>query len=95
MKVSFEVDTGAFITAIPMSKLEGLNARKVDKLLLEDCNANPFFSPVYEVRLELAELVLPCVRVVGLNSSYALLGLDILNQLLATLDGPRRIIRLG
>ena len=95
MRMHLEIDTGSFITAIPVSKLESVSARKVDFLPVVDFKGNRSLAPVYEVKLELSDLVLPCVRVIGLNSAYALLGLDILNQLLATLDGPRRITRIG
>ena len=44
--------------------------------------------PMYRLTLEIAGRTLDAMKVVGTPSNYALLGRDVLNRFLTTLDGP-------
>jgi predicted aspartyl protease len=84
------VDTGADCTLIPVRIARSLRLPVVDRVAVQGVGGKPRNAPVYAVRLRVGTLR-TLTRVVALGDE-ALLGRDVLNQLLLQIDGPAQRI---
>jgi predicted aspartyl protease len=84
------VDTGADGTQIPNPTAEGLELEQIDTIWTRDAHNRTRESPVYYAHLEFAGFEFPAVLVVGEDYPIALIGRDVLNELITTLNGPAR-----
>lgn len=85
------LDSGAEITVIAIETAGRLGLRKIDDQSIRGAQGPSVKRDVYAVDIDLLGFVFPAHRVVALpNKSYALIGRDILNRYVATLDGPQQ-----
>ncbi len=88
-------DTGADGTIVPVRYLEEIGARRVFETGLRSQWGEQRTVFLYLVNLQIGELSLPSVYVVGdeLGDEFVL-GRDVLNELRLLLDGPAELTRL-
>ena len=86
--VMAQLDTGADISAIPWAIISALALTYAGDLLVAGYGETATRVPMYRLTLEIAGRILDAMKVVGTPSNYALLGRDVLNRFLTTLDGP-------
>lgn len=89
---SLLVDSGAFMTGVPISVLRHLQARRVGQEQVYDFDGRIVRVPVYEVSIDLAGSTFRPFRVIGLESQTGFIGRDLLNEFLVSLDGPSRVM---
>lgn len=94
VKIVGQLDTGADGTAIPVGLIEKLGLCQVDEIQVggyDDDEDSMKISPVYSAHITIEPLkpfiaeVIPEYK----EKEYALIGRDIINKMLITLDGPR------
>jgi hypothetical protein len=87
------IDSGADGSAIPRSLIDSLHLHQVDEILVgayDDEEKDLVLQPVYSVHLTIPTLKPTLVEVIPKDSQdYAIIGRDIINQWLLTLDGPK------
>jgi hypothetical protein len=93
-EIEFRVDTGADMTVVPRSVLFHLNISTRGEVLIADYDSRTVHCPYHVVSLLLGERLFKDVEVIAADSDTAYLGLDILNQVKLTHDGPRRTLTL-
>jgi predicted aspartyl protease len=84
--LSMLVDTGADCTLVPVSLVRQLRLPQIDVIGLTGIGGAKRRSTVHAAAIEVGELSL-VVRVVAFTDE-AILGRDVLNEAVATLDGP-------
>jgi predicted aspartyl protease len=82
------LDTGAEISIIPQQIAHELELSPYAEMIIEAFDGRRQRANLYAVTLEVAGTYLSPVRAVAYPSSYAILGRDVLNRFLTTLDGP-------
>jgi predicted aspartyl protease len=82
-----KVDTGAGITVIPERVVRDLVLPKAGEMLCQSYDGARTWHPVHYVDLDIAGRHLPRIKVVSTARLYVLLGRDVLNQFILTLDG--------
>jgi len=82
------VDTGADITTLPRKLVAELRLLQFSEVLVSGFDESPRLCDTYLVKLRINEWQIGDAEVVLEDDSYGLLGRDILNQCLITLDGP-------
>jgi len=82
------LDTGADFTTIPNTTVRTLRLRQISSVRIRNADGSERESPVYVADLEFERLSFPAVSVVGSELPIALVGRDILNELVAGFDGP-------
>jgi predicted aspartyl protease len=82
------LDTGAEISIIPQQIAHELELSPYAEMIIEAFDGRRQRVNLYAVTLEIADTRLSSVRAVAYPTSYAILGRDVLNLFLATLDGP-------
>jgi hypothetical protein len=94
-KILALMDTGADGSTIPLDLITRLDLQKVGEVKVAAYDADPTneddfkVQPEYSVLLILAPLPPKIVRVIpSENDAYAIIGRDLLNDWLLTLDGP-------
>jgi predicted aspartyl protease len=95
IEIDLVIDSGADITLIPETELAKLGARPVSRETVIDFNQEEWPARVYEVGIKILELDFPYVRVIGLGRDRAIMGRDLLNGLVVTLNGPGRLARVS
>lgn len=85
------IDSGADGSQIPEVTAQQLGLRQVDTIDVHDANGNVQERPVYIANLTFADQVFNFVEVVGSDYPVALVGRDVLNELVTTLNGPGRV----
>ena len=84
------VDSGASGTIVPESLALDLNLRKIGERTISGYDHRPERRSQYAVDIDFLGLLLRNFPVVAVpNRTYALIGRDILNRYVTTLDGPR------
>lgn len=90
------VDTGADATIVPVRLLRHIGARRVFQTTLRSQWGERRSVFLYLVDLTINEVLLPGVYVVGDEiGNEVVLGRNVLNKLVVTLDGPQQIVRIG
>jgi predicted aspartyl protease len=82
------LDTGAEVSIIPRQTVYELELSPYAEMIIEAFDGRRQRVDLYAVALEVAGTRLFPVRAVAYSTSYALLGRDVLNRFLTTLDGP-------
>ncbi len=89
------VDTGADGTIVPVYHLQGIGARRSLEATLRSQWGEPRTVFLYLINLQIGELVLSGVYVVGDElGDEVVLGRNVLNRLRLLLDGPVALTRL-
>ena len=87
------VDTGADTTVAPLALLRQLGARADDYRNLRSPWGELRRVPIYTVDIGIAELRIPAIDVAGVeHMDELILGRNVLNKLLITLDGPKQML---
>ena len=89
--VLFRIDTGADISAIPSIVLMQLELEPSGEREIQDYDSRSAISECYEVQIQFGRRDFGKIEVISTESGSAFLGLDILNQIKLTLDGPTNL----
>lgn len=82
------IDSGSDATQIPLSLLQAIGARKLDQRWARDLSGIRYHVTMYSVQLVIGPIDLYGVEVIGRKfTDEVLLGRDVLNQLVVTLNG--------
>jgi len=86
------VDTGADCTLVPRTVARHLALPRIDRLRLEGIEGIARLAPVHAASVEFAgRRVLARVVAYGEDT---IIGRDLLNRVVALLDGPRRLLSI-
>jgi len=89
------IDSGADITVIPDGTISQLKLWRVDSMPTSGFGKDVIEATVYAAILSVEGILKPKIyRVLSWNEDYALLGRDLLNQLIAVLNGPSEELSL-
>lgn len=82
------VDSGADGTMIPLAILEDIGARRVDRMRMTGVAGSSQTVDIYEVSVQIGPFTVPKIYAVanGFNQEM-LIGRDVLNQFIVTLNG--------
>ncbi|MEK7440722.1 MAG: hypothetical protein AABZ78_08010 [Chloroflexota bacterium] len=85
--IAAKIDSGADVTAVPLSIVQRLNLPIMDVLEISGYDDRVSAIQTYFAIIELAK-VRGRIQVIAISEEYALLGRDVLNHLRVLLDGP-------
>lgn len=88
ISIDFCIDTGAEITVIPLRYISLLGLDPRHKVLIDDYDKHSTEHESFVVDLKFGPNIFRSVEVIVSESGASLLGLNVLNQLKLTLDGP-------
>jgi predicted aspartyl protease len=96
LKLVAIIDSGADATIIPLHYLKEIRARKVQTGWLRGTALNRVKIDLYAVSLRLSTFHLGLMRVVGSDHyEEAILGRDVLNQLIVTMNGLASTVEIS
>ncbi|RIK35789.1 MAG: hypothetical protein DCC55_29225 [Chloroflexi bacterium] len=82
------IDSGSDGTLIPLPVLRQMKARKTGQITMRSITGARSIVDVYEVTMRLGSHLFPKVRVAAdRHNSTSILGRDVLNQIIVTLNG--------
>ena len=87
------VDTGASWSAVPGPVLRELGAMPIDATMVVTVGGVSKCH-VYAVRFDFGTFEIPLVRVVSIDYDFAMIGRDILDEMVMLIDGPSRVAKL-
>ena len=86
------IDSGSDVTQIPASVLRTIGAREIDERWIRDLSGVRYPVVIYAVQLQIGSLTLSSMEIVGQErTNEVIVGRDVLNQLLITLNGLAHI----
>lgn len=89
IRISAQVDTGAFKTVIPAGLVNSLGLSQVRELPVEGLGGAPVLLPTFLVELTIEKLSPTTVEVLASSGEpVVLLGRDVLNRYEISLNGP-------
>ena len=86
--VQAKLDTGADLTAIPIAVIERLQLMPAGEIEVEGYDSHRATIRAYDVNLQIDQLNVPGLLVIGFAEEYVLLGRDVLIRMRVLLDGP-------
>ncbi len=90
------VDSGADGTMIPIDILRAVGARYVETRQMRGVTGVAYTVDLYLVTIQIGSHVVRGIRAVAVaQGAEPLIGRDVLNQLVITLNGPAEIIEVG
>lgn len=89
------VDSGADATQIPNSVLNQLQARKAGSGWLTVSSGARYRENTYKVVIEIGSYRPIYVDIVGMDQDEIIVGRDVLNQFVVTLDAPGFIVHIA
>jgi hypothetical protein len=87
-RIPMQLDIGAALTVIPQRLMGELGLIKFSEVGVGGFRHAPEVEDSFLVRLQIHEWEIEAVEVILGDDSYGLLGRDVLNRFLLTLDGP-------
>lgn len=81
------IDSGSDATQFPISLLRSVGARQIDKRWVQDLGGVRYRVPLYAVRFQLGELAMAVEAIGREGLDEIIIGRDILNQLIVTMNG--------
>ena len=88
------VDSGADGTVIPIAYLKTIQAPMVRKARLRGITGVGIWADIYLVSMRIGPLKLSGIRVIASPGAEAILGRNVLNQLVLGLNGPAESVEL-
>jgi predicted aspartyl protease len=88
------LDTGAEVSVLPVEVLAALQIPKASDMSVESWDGSPTLVTTYIITLKIADVRLDSVEVVAAPMPYAILGRDVLNHFILTLNGKDLIFEL-
>ena len=88
------LDTGAEVSVLPVEILTALQVPKASDMSVESWDGSPTPVTTYIVTLGMADARLGSIEVVAAPIPYAILGRDVLNHFILTLNGKDLILEL-
>ncbi len=90
------IDTGADVTLVPFNLLQSIGAQYVGDAVFSGITGDRKIADVYLVTLMVGLHRVPAVRVIALaEDDEVIVGRDILNQLVVTLNGPAGVTEIA
>jgi len=90
------VDSGSDGTMVPLRVLEQLNARRAGQAIIRGITGGRRVINLYEVTIQVGNLALGKFQVVGDDvNDEIVLGRDVLNQLVVTLNGLAQVVEVA
>ena len=87
------IDTGADATAIPLSILQQIDARRLDRAFARKMDGSRYQTVLYSVTIHIGPYPIYGIEAIAnQNTSEIILGRDVLNQLIITLNGLAEIM---
>lgn len=87
------IDSGSDVTQIPLPILKKIGARDIDDRWVRDVSGLRYPVTMFMVQLQIGTLILPGMQVVGRTGlTEVIIGRDVLNQLIVTLNGLAHIM---
>jgi predicted aspartyl protease len=94
-RVKALIDSGADATMLPINLLQEVNARYSITRQMRGVGDHPIVVEMYVVTLFVGEFAFPGVEVIAANeNSESLIGRDVLNQMIVTLNGLANVIEM-
>jgi predicted aspartyl protease len=88
VRMTAMIDSGADGTLVPLSQLRAIKAHRAGQVILRTVTGAPTVVDVYEVALQVGPHLFSYVRVAAdKHNTLIVLGRDILNHLVITLNG--------
>ena len=89
------VDSGADVTLLPITLLDQIDAHYMHTQRLRGVVGGSQTVEIYRVNIEVAAQTIRGIRAVAAAAGHeAILGRDVLNQLVMTLHGPAEVLTL-
>ena len=89
------VDSGADATMIPVEYLRQIGARRSRKALMRGVTGDGALVDLFAVAVQLGSYQQRFLEVVGVtDSDEAIVGRDVLNHLMVTLNGPAAVVEV-
>ncbi len=89
------VDSGADATMIPVEYLRQIGARRSRKALMRGVTGDGTLVDLFAVAVQLGSYQQRFLEVVGVtDSDEAIVGRDVLNHLMVTLNGPAAVVEV-
>lgn len=90
------VDSGSDGTMVPISLLRQVQARKISKTFIESITGIRQPADIFEVKLTIAGRQIGRLEVVGdRHNRQIILGRDVLNQFIVTLNGLANVVEIS
>lgn len=94
-QVAALIDSGADAIMLPINVLQAINARYSMTRQMRGIGDHPLVVEMYLVTLFVGEFAFPGIEVIAASeNSEALIGRDILNQMIVTLNGLANVIEM-
>ena len=90
-----KVDTGADISAIPLSIVDEFNLSRASTIPVEGYDGQLSTVPTYAIGLYIADTYFGHLEVISIPETYVLLGRDVLNRFYIPLNGPDLTFHMG
>ncbi|MEW6679553.1 MAG: retropepsin-like aspartic protease [bacterium] len=88
------IESGAEMTVIPKWAIERLELSPVSMVEVRTWDGRISKIPGYLINLSIGNLIIKNLEVVSFDQDIALLGRDVLNKFVITLDGKRGILEI-
>ncbi len=89
------LDTGSDFTAIPSNLVNILQIYPTGRINIEDVKLQTIPVFIYTVRLTVADLIVPEIKVIVTEIEHAIIGRDLLNRFYLHLHGPEQQFALS
>lgn len=89
------VDSGADATMIPITALQTIKARYVETRQMRGVTGMAYPVDLYSITVQIGPHTIPAVRAIAAApDGETIVGRDVLNQLVVTLDGPAGVTEI-
>jgi hypothetical protein len=90
-----KVDTGADISAVPLSIVNEFNLSRASTIPVEGYDGQLSTAPTCAIGLHIADMDFGHLEVISIPETYVLLGRDVLNRFYIRLNGPDLTFHMG
>jgi len=89
------IDSGADATMLPIAILQTVGARHVETRRMRGVTGVAQMVDLYAVTIELGNQIVPAIWAIATLDNKMILGRDVLNQLVITLNGPAEVTEVS